>query len=127
MRKKLSEVLSSTNAFVTYVSIALLMASFNGVSFENTAPEIVELFRDKNFSQILSLVLLNFLNPLTKLVKKITDKQWSWDFWKSQNFLTQVSTVVLLVVSNYFGEETAGLIVSLAIQLYNFVVHLLKK
>lgn len=127
MRKKLSEVLSSTNAFVTYVSIALLMASFNGVSFENTAPEIIEMFRDKNFSQILSLVLLNFLNPLTKLVKKITDKQWSWDFWKSQNFLTQVSTVVLLVVSNYFGEETAGLIVSLAIQLYNFVVHLLKK
>ena len=127
MKKKLSEVLSSTNAFVTYTSILLLMASFNGVDFGFTADEIVAMFQDKNVTQIFSVILLNFLNPISKLVKKINDGEWSWDFWKSQNFITQAMTVVTLIISAYLGEELAGVVTSLAIQIYNFVNHLVKK
>lgn len=127
MRQKLSEVLSSTNAFVTYVSIILIATSFNGVDFGVTATELLDLFKDKNVTQILSVILLNFLNPLAKLVKKLVDKEWSWDFWKSQNFFTQVMTVLTLVLSNYLGEELAGLLISFGLQAYNFIYHLVKK
>ena len=124
--KKILEVLKSQNAFVSYVSIFLLALSTNGILVQGTPEEIINLFTGKQAGEIIAVLVLNFFTPLYKLAQKIIAKQWDWTFLKSENFLTQVLSIVTLVAGALLGQELAGVAVALGMQVINFVKHLIR-
>lgn len=125
---KLLEVLESRNAFVTYISIILLGLSYNSIPVEFTPNQIIDMFVGKNAGEILAVLLLNFFNPLSKMINKLIKKEWSWGFIKdSQNFITQLTTLLALIIGAFMDQMAAGIIVSILLQLWNLVTHLSKK
>jgi len=124
---KLSQVLDSRNFFVTLISLLLLAMGANSIETGYTADGIFDLFKDASVSQILVLVIINFLNPIIKLVKKVVDKEWSWAFIKSQNFQTQVLSIVTILLSFIFDEVTTGIVTTIFLNLWNLVSHLIQK
>lgn len=127
LRVKAVGTLDSRNFFVTFISIILLAASGQDVIFDQTPEEIYNLFQGQEILGILSIVVLNFLNPVTKLVTKIIKKQWSWDFVKSMNFQTQATSFVALILASWLGEELGGIVLALAVNVVNLIVHLAQK
>jgi len=124
---KLSQVLDSRNFFVTFISLLLLAMGANSIETGYTADGIFDLFKDASVSQILVLVIINFLNPLIKLVNKVVNKEWSWAFIKSQNFQTQVLSIVTILLSFIFDEVTTGIVTTIVLNLWNLVSHLIQK
>lgn len=120
-------MLGSRNALASYLSLTLLGFTANGVMVNGTADEIINMFTGKNTGQIFALVLINFITPLASLVKVIVDKKWTWGFLKSTNFMSQVVTLVTLIISIFLGEESAGVLVSLVVQAVNFIYHMVQK
>lgn len=124
---KLSQVLDSRNFFVTLISLLLLAMGANSIDTGYTADGIFDLFKDATVSQILVLVIINFLNPLIKLVNKVVNKEWSWEFIKSQNFQTQLLSILTILLSFIFDEVTTGIVTTIVLNLWNLVSHLIQK
>lgn len=124
---KLGNVLNSRNFFVSLVSIVVLVFQFNGVDLEQSPESIVDMFNGTTFANALVLALVNFINPLLKIGSKIVNKTFDWGFKSSTNFITQVLTLVTIVVAAFFDEVAAGIIAALVLNLWNLVAHLMKK
>lgn len=122
--KKLSEVLGSQNFFVALVSIFLTLLSINNIQVEGSPRYIVDLFWGKNSEQT-ALLLVNFANPLLKLVKKVLDKTLNWkEVVKSSNFRTNVLSLFAIILGAYMGEEMASTIIVLLVQAINMFFHI---
>jgi hypothetical protein len=72
----------------------LLTLEANDLSIGTDAESVYDAFASGELGRILSLVLVNFLNPLMKIIRG--EAGWSWDFLKSWNFRTQALTAVLI-------------------------------
>lgn len=134
---KITSTLESRNFFVSLVSIVLLALEANNLSLGTDAGTIIDTVASADVGRIVSLVLVNFLNPIMKIVTKTAS--WSWDFLKSPNFWTQVATVVLVglsllgilfpegaaanIVQAIFGKEFLAIAVALVINLINPLYH----
>lgn len=126
MKQKLIDVLGSSNALLNVLSIFILALASNDIYLEQTPEELINMFSGKSSGQLLTLVLINFFSPATKLVKKLMSKEWSWDFLKSANFQTQILSFLTVIASSLAGEVFAGILVALVLQVWNLIVHLLK-
>ena len=124
---KLSATLGSQNFFITILSIVLLGLQSNGIETGYTADGIFALFEDQNLTSALVLVVINFLNPIIKLVNSIVKKTWSWAFIRSQNFQTQLLSVVTILLSLFLDEVSTGIVISIVLNIWNLVVHLIEK
>ncbi len=127
MLNKLTSTLDSRNFFVTLLSIVLAALQFNSIDTGYTAEGIFDLFKDANLSSALVLVVVNFLNPLIKLVNKVINKSFDLGFVKSQNFGTQVLSLVTIVFAAFFDEVTVGIISVLVLNVWNLISHILTK
>lgn len=126
MKQKLIDVLGSSNALLNVLSIFILALASNDIYLEQTPEELINMFSGKSSGQLLTLVLINFFGPATKLVKKLMAKEWNWDFLKSANFQTQILSLLTVIASSLAGEVFAGILVALVLQVWNLIVHLLK-
>lgn len=127
MLSKLTSTLDSRNFFVTLISIVLAALQFNSIETGYTAEGIFDLFKDANLSSALILLVVNFLNPIMKIVNKVINKGFDWSFVKSRNFVTQVLSLLTILISALFDEITVGIISALVVNVWNLVSHLLDK
>lgn len=121
---KLKEVLASKNFLVTLVTIVLGFITANEIQVQLTPEQVADGIMGKDFLAIASFVLLNFFNVLTKIGAKFLDKTWSWAWLKSKNFLTQVLSVLSILVGAYFDATVAGIIVAVVANIINLITHL---
>jgi len=124
---KLSNVLQSRNFFVTLVSIILLVLQYNAIEVDYTAEGIVDMFSGTTLANALVLALVNFINPIMKIISKLANKTFDWGFKNSTNFITQVLTLITVVVAVFFDEIAAGMIAALILNVWNLVSHIIKK
>lgn len=124
---KLKEVLGSNNFRVSVFSLVALLLSYNGIEIDKTPQEISDLFTNQNFIGVLLTLVMNFLNPVFKLVQKIISKTWSWDFFQSENFRTQLLTIVTIILGVVSNQYLVSVLIAATIQLINWVGHLLSK
>ena len=113
MYKKLKDTAGSQNFFVSLISVLLLSFELNGLNTGADPEQIYDAVTSGDTGRILSIVLLNFLNPVLKLVQG--DATWSWGFLRSPNFWTQVTTTILLGVTMLgvvFPDGAAGNLVN---------------
>jgi len=127
MLSKITSTLDSRNFFVTLISIVLAALQFNSIETGYTAEGIFDLFKDANLSSALILLVVNFLNPIMKIVNKVINKGFDWSFVKSRNFVTQVLSLLTILISALFDEITVGIISALVVNVWNLVSHLLDK
>jgi len=140
MSAKTKSPLQSRNFLVSIVSLVLLSFQANHINVDVGAGEIVDVVMSKDLGAILSLAVLNLINPIMKLASKSTT--WDWGFTKSPNFWTQVLTVVLVLIagvgipfpenasaelitawaSKEFSVIAIAIIVNVANPLYHFFV-----
>lgn len=120
---KLKEVLDSRNFLVTILTIALGFITANEIQVQLTPEQIADGVIGKDLLGIASFVLLNFFNVLTKIGAKFFDKTWSWDWIKSKNFLTQVLTILTIVLGVFFDATVTGIVVTIVINIINLIVH----
>lgn len=126
MKQKLIEVLGSSNAMISVLSIVLLGLTSNDIFLDQTPQELIDMFTGKNAGQIVTLLLINFFGPASKLVRKFMAKEWSWDFIKSANFQTQILSLITIVIGAVADQALTGILVALLLQVWNLIVHLLK-
>lgn len=94
---KIKATAGSQNFFVSLISLLLLTFELNGLSTGADPENIFDAITSGDAGRILSILLINFLNPILKLVQK--QETWSWDFLKSVNFWTQAVTTILAAIT----------------------------
>lgn len=125
MKNKLIDVLGSNNARVSIVSIILLLFQYNGINVDENAQSIVDLFTGQSLMGALAVITVNFLHPAMKLAQKIINKEFQWRIWLiSNNLQTQAATLLSIILGAFMNNVTAGMVVSLLLQVLNFVKHL---
>jgi len=127
MLNKLSSTLDSRNFFVTLLSIVLSALQFNSIDLNHTAEGIFDLFKDANLSSAFVIIIVNFLNPLIKIGNKVLSKSFDWGFIKSQNFGTQVLSLLTILFTAFFDQVSVGIVSVLILNVWNLVSHLLTK
>lgn len=121
---KLKEVLGSKNFLVTVLTIILGFITANEIQVQLTPEQIADGVIGEGFLAVTTFVLLNFFNVLTKVGAKFLDKTWSWGFLKSKNFLTQVLSVLSILIGAYFDATVAGIVVAIIANIINLIAHL---
>jgi len=132
--------IQSQNFFVSLVTLILLAFEANALSVNVGAEQIVSVLASKDAGAIISLFVLNFINPIMKLLSKT--QEWDWGFLKSPNFWTQSLTVVLAavaifglqlpedaapeLVSAYYSQQFSIISVAVVINIINPIYHFLK-
>jgi hypothetical protein len=132
--------IQSQNFFVSLVTLILLAFEANALSVNVGAEQIVSVLASKDAGAIISLFVLNFINPIMKLLNKT--QEWDWGFLKSPNFWTQSLTVVLAavaifglqlpedaapeLVSAYYSQQFSIISVAVVINIINPIYHFLK-
>lgn len=124
---KISSTLDSRNFFVTILSMVLVALQFNAIETGYTAEGIYDLFKDANLTSALVLVIINFLNPIIKLVNKIVTKTFNWEFLKSQNFTTQVLSLITIILAVFLDQVETGLVSALILNAWNLISHIVQK
>lgn len=124
--KKLAEVLGSQNAFVSILSILLLAFSTNDIVIDQSPEELIALFDGKTGVQIITVLFVNFFNPISKLVQKLIKGGFSFEFLKSRNFQTQILSLITIIVGSLLSEPLTSIVVALVLQVWNLVSHLIK-
>lgn len=120
--------INSTNLWVTIISILSAgIAAGSGINIPLEPAAILAALATKQGVALIMFFVVNFSNPVLKLVKKIKDGKWSWDFLLSTNFQTQVGSLFTLILSMWFDEGLIGMILAGIMQAYNFLVHLAVK
>jgi len=127
MNNKISSTLDSRNFFVTIISMVLIALQFNAIETGYTADGIYDLFKDSTLTSALVYVVVNFLNPIIKLVNKFITKSFDWTFVKSQNFITQILSAVTILLSLFLDDVATGLVSTLILNAWNLVSHIIQK
>ena len=97
MNQKIIDTLGSRNFYVSLVTLVLLAFEANNLPININPGELVDTVLTRDLGGILSILLLNFLNPIMKLANKMAT--WSWAFLRSPNFWTQITTVLLSLIA----------------------------
>ena len=128
MKNKVSQVFDSKNFYVTIIGMVLLALEGNNILVSQSADEIYNIFESNEGFELISILTVFFANPLFKLVSKIIAKEFSFDFFFSSNFQTQIVTFLTVLVTAFIGNDEllAGIAVSLIINVVNLVSHLIK-
>lgn len=139
--QKVTETLGSRNFFVSLVSLILLSLELNSLPTGADPGTIVDVIQNPDIGRIVSIIFLNFLNPVMKIISKTA--VWDWGFLKSMNFWTQVITVVLTgvamlgivfpdgaaaaMVEAVFGGEFNAIWVAFGMNILNPIYHFFQK
>ena len=128
MKNKVSQVFDSKNFYVTIIGMVLLALEGNNILVSQSADEIYNIFESNEGFELISILTVFFANPLFKLVSKIIAKEFSFDFFFSSNFQTQIVTFLTVLVTAFIGNDEllAGIAVSLIINVVNLISHLVK-
>lgn len=108
----MKNVLNSSNFWVTVISIIFGLLYSNGIVLNITPEELVTKLLGSNTLELILFIGMNLINPVVKIVNKIKNKEWTWKWVYSDNFRTQVGSVIAIVVSGYFGDVVAGLVIA---------------
>ena len=90
-----------------------------------TPEQFVSELLGKNTLEIVIFIGVNLYNPIVKIVSKIKNKAWTWDWVYSDNFKTQVGSVISIIVAAYFGDVVAGLVLAVIFNVWNLITHLI--
>lgn len=123
-KEKVLDVLSSKNFLTSVIALISLALAYNGIKLED-ADTLYEYF-NKGGTELIIAVGTFLFNSGSKIVSKVLEKNWSWDFIKSTNFKTGVITVVVIVVSSFFNELTIGVVSSIVLNIYNILIHMVE-
>lgn len=121
----MKNVLNSSNFWVTVISIIFGLLYSNGIVLNITPEELVTKLLGSNTLELVLFIGMNLINPVVKIVNKIKNKEWTWKWVYSDNFRTQVGSVIAIVVSGYFGDVVAGLVIAVIMNIWNLIAHLL--
>lgn len=121
----MKNVLNSSNFWVTVISIIFGLLYSNGIVLNITPEELVTKLLGSNTLELILFIGMNLINPVVKIVNKIKNKEWTWKWVYSDNFRTQVGSVIAIVVSGYFGDVVAGLVIAVVMNIWNLIAHLL--
>lgn len=121
----MKNVLNSSNFWVTVISIIFGLLYSNGIVLNITPEELVTKLLGSNTLELILFIGMNLINPVVKIVNKIKNKEWTWKWVYSDNFKTQVGSVIAIVVSGYFGDVVAGLVIAVIMNIWNLIAHLL--
>lgn len=121
----MKNVLNSSNFWVTVISIIFGLLYSNGIVLNITPEELVTKLLGSNTLELILFIGMNLINPVVKIVNKIKNKEWTWKWVYSDNFRTQVGSVIAIVVSGYFGDVVAGLVIAVIMNIWNLIAHLL--
>ncbi len=121
----MKNVLNSSNFWVTVISIIFGLLYSNGIVLNITPEELVTKLLGSNTLELILFIGMNLINPVVKIVNKIKNKEWTWKWVYSDNFRTQVGSVIAIVVSSYFGDVVAGLVIAVIMNIWNLIAHLL--
>ena len=128
MKNKVSQVFDSKNFYVTIIGMVLLALEGNNILVSQSADEIYNIFESNEGFELISILTVFFANPMFKLVSKIIAKEFSFDFFSSSNFQTQIVTFLTILVTAFIGNDEllAGIAVSLIINVVNLISHVVK-
>ncbi len=121
----MKKVLNSTNFWVTIISIVFGLLYSNGIDIGMTPEQFVSELLGKNTLEIVIFIGVNLYNPIVKIVSKIKNKAWTWDLVYSDNFKTQVGSVISIIVAAYFGDVVAGMVLAVIFNVLNLITHLI--
>lgn len=100
--EKIRATAGSQNFFVSLISVFLFALDINNLGINVSAEQILEAIQSGESNAII-LIIVNLVNPILKLINRTAE--WSWDFLKSQNFITQALTVLLLGATYFIGIQ----------------------
>lgn len=116
----------SSNFWVTVISILTLGLGLGAGSPIDIAPDaILDAFATKQGIGLIVFIMVNLANPLLRIVNKIRKGEFDWGFLRSPNFLTQVGTLLTIILTTWFDEQTTGIIIGLIGQGANWLWHIL--
>lgn len=115
MDAKIKEILGSQNFLIAILSIVLLSLKANGLIDEDVQAES---FLDALKGNV-EWVFLFVITPVVKLVKKFVAKEWTWDFFKNSNFIAFMSSIIMIVVGSFVGEDVAATLMAIVTNLLN--------
>lgn len=119
---KLLDVLKSQNFFIAVVTIIMAAFMGNSIQFNFTAFDVVTLFKTNT---LLSITVLSFLyQVVVNLYSHLHAQPWTWAFLRSANFVAGLISLLSVVLTAYFGDMTAGVIVSVVTQILNSLWHI---
>lgn len=140
-RTKFQAVAGSKNAFAAIVTLIFGFFAVNGIKVDTSqVTGVIDAINSGNISLILPILVVNFLNPITTIVKN-GGPDWK-GMLNSPNFWTQVITTVLSVFAIFglvipeealtgFLDAVIGknasfieIVIAFVIHLGNFVFHL---
>ena len=111
--------LSSRNFWIGIISIIMGLTATNGIDFGILPEELVDKLAGKNTIELAIFIGMNFLNPVIKLIKKIQTDTWSWDFLLSENFQTQMLSILAVVIGFYMDKVEVGFVIAILVNLWN--------
>lgn len=109
---KLAATLDSRNFFVSLITLFLLVLQSNDLDPGTDAETIFDAIMSGDLGNLLALFLVNFLNPIMKIVRG--EVGWSWNFLKSKNFWFQAATALIVGLTMFgivFPEGAAAAII----------------
>lgn len=106
LNPKVKATAGSSNFFVALISIVILSFQAQGFEINVEADNVWELVNSKDWINLGVLILMNFFQPVLKLISK--DTEWSWkEILGSKNFITQAVTVFLSLLTLVLGVAFA--------------------
>lgn len=118
-------VFQSRNFWTAIISVVLGLLASNDVTTGLSAGDFIDGVAGKNAIAILTFIVPALYTPITKLVAKFKAGTWTWEFLKSTNFITQMVSVISIIVTAYFDAITAGFAIAVITNVINLLYHLL--
>ena len=117
MKKKLIDVLKSSNFKVSLISIIMLCVS--GLTTNSVVISEAEINNLKDTSFI--TITMFSLQVLSKIYISYSENGFNYDFLKSSNFISQILVILTLFLGAYFEEQTVSFIISSLTLISNMV------
>lgn len=118
----------STNFWVSVISIITAGLTLgSGVPIDVAPEAILTALATKQGVALIVFFTVNLINPLLRIIGKIRAGLWNWDWLRSTNFLTQIGSLLTIILSSWFDAETTGVIIAMLGQLANWLYHLFLK
>lgn len=96
---KFAATMESRNFFVSLITLLFLALGYNGLDPGIDADTLLDAILSGELGPIVSIILVNFLNPIMKIIRG--EVEWSWSFLKSKNFWTQTITAILMLLTGF--------------------------
>lgn len=125
MSKKKKSRMESVNFLTTVITFILLAVSYNGI--EVSPEKVGNLAEALVYGRMvaISIALISITPIIFKICKKVRAKEWTWQWLKSKNFITQAITFILMVLvyTGAITEAQQAELIAGVIHMINMLFH----